>query len=165
MQSDNLCVAYTDSFPTTLTDFRLEVAQGEKLLLLCLVNGQVAGALWLHDLVHRHDNTVSAGWIGCYFLPSYRGYPAIRLWQIAFEHWEGTGIGHFFCAVNVANRRSQVFVAMTGYFHRIGRFPDFACFHGQPADVFIYTLHTEDTGLAWQLARARAARQMLGVQA
>ena len=61
MQLDDLSVAYADSFPPTLTDFRREVAQGEKRALLGLVNGQVAGMLWLHDLLHRHDGTVSAG--------------------------------------------------------------------------------------------------------
>src|SRR5215813_15651911 len=71
MQNDDLSVAYADSFPSTLTDFRREVAQGEKLLLLCLVDGQVAGAAWLHDLVHRRDGSVSAGWYGCYFLLAY----------------------------------------------------------------------------------------------
>src|SRR5262245_61707669 len=76
MQGDDLSVAYTDAFPTTLTDFRREVAQGEKKLLLCLVDGQVAGALWLHDLLRRRDGTVSAGWAGGYFLPSYRGHLA-----------------------------------------------------------------------------------------
>ena len=78
MQSDDLRVAYTDSFPPTLTDFRREVAQGEKILLLCLVDGQVAGAMWFHDLLHRRDGTVSAGWAGGYFFPSCRG-----LWPYA----------------------------------------------------------------------------------
>jgi len=34
MQFDDLSVAYADSFPPTLTDFRREVAQGEKRALL-----------------------------------------------------------------------------------------------------------------------------------
>jgi hypothetical protein len=72
MHSDDLNVAYADSFPATLTDFRREVAQGEKLLLLGFVDGHVAGAIWLHDLLHRRDGTVSAGWLGCSFLASYR---------------------------------------------------------------------------------------------
>src|SRR5919197_5598121 len=79
MQSDDLSVAYADSFPATLTDFHREVTQGEKLLLLCLVDGQVAGALWMHDMLYRHDGTVSAGWFGGYFLPSYRGLLAVQL--------------------------------------------------------------------------------------
>ena len=43
MQRDNLSVAYADSFPATLTDFRREVAQGEKPWLLSIVDGQIAG--------------------------------------------------------------------------------------------------------------------------
>src|SRR5262245_54388802 len=62
MHSDDLSVAYADSFPSTLTDFRREVDQGEKLLLLCLVDGQVGGTLWLHDLLHRCDGTVSSNY-------------------------------------------------------------------------------------------------------
>ena len=161
MQSDDLSVAYADSFPATLTDFRREVAQGEKLWLLCFVDGQVAGAVWMHDLLHRRDGTVSAGWLGCYFLPSYRGHVAIQLWQAARQHWEAASVAHFFTATNVANRSSQAFITRGAYFHRVGRFPDFTLFQGQPADVFIYTLHAEDTALAWELATARAARQML----
>ena len=164
MQFDDLSVAYADSFPPTLTDFRREVAQGEKSVLLCLVDGQVAGTVWLHDLLHRHDGTVSAGWLGCYFLSPYRGHLAMHLWQAARRHWEAAGIAHFFCAVHIANRRSQAFVTRGAYFHRVGKFPDFACYHGQPADLFIYTLHTGDTALAWELAAARAARQMLSVK-
>src|SRR5215471_18173517 len=72
MQSDDLSVAYADSFPAMLTDFRREVAQGEKLLLIGLVDGQVAAAMWLHDLVHCREGTVSAGWVACYFLLPYR---------------------------------------------------------------------------------------------
>ncbi len=164
MQLDDLSVAYADSFPPTLTDFRREVAQGEKSVLLCLVDGQVAGTVWLHDLLHRHDGTVSAGWLGCYFLSPYRGHLAMHLWQAARQHWEAAGIAHFFCAVHVANRRSQAFVTRGAYFHRVGRFPDFTYYHGQPVDLFIYTLHAEDTALAWDLAAARAAHQMLRVK-
>jgi RimJ/RimL family protein N-acetyltransferase len=160
MQSDDLSVAYADSFPPTLAHFRHEVAQGEKILLLGLVDGQVAGTLWLHDLLHRHDGSVAAGWFGCYFLPSYRGRPAIQLWQAALQHWKTAGIAHFFSAIHVANRRSQAYATRGGSFHRIGRFPAFTVFQGQPADVFIYTLYAEDTALAWELAAARAARQM-----
>lgn len=164
MERDDLSVAYADSFPPTLTDFRHAVAQGEKILLLCLVDGQVAGALWLHDMLHRRDGTVSAGWIGCYFLPSYRGHLAIHLWQAARQHWEAAGIEHFFCAVHITNRLSQAFVTRGAHFYRVGRFPDFAFLHGQPADFFIYTMHAGDTALAWKLAAARAAHQMLGVE-
>src|SRR5262245_16161941 len=88
MQGDDLSVAYADSFPPTLTHFSREVARGEKILLLGLVDNQVAGAMWLHDLLQRHDGVVSAGWFGCYFLPAYRGRPAIQLWQLARQHWE-----------------------------------------------------------------------------
>src|SRR5919109_387536 len=96
MQSDDLSVAYADSFPATLTDFRREMAQGEKLLLLGFVDGRVAGAIWLHDLLHRRDGTVSAGWLGGYFLSSYRGRLAIHLWQAARQHWEASEVVHFF---------------------------------------------------------------------
>jgi hypothetical protein len=164
MQRDDLSVAYADSFPPTLTDFRLEVAQGDKFLLLGLVDGQVAGALWLHDLLHRRDGTVSAGWVGCYFLSSYRGRLALYLWQIARQHWETAGVVHFFSAANVANRRSQALITRGAHFHRVGRFPDFTVVHGHAADFFIYTLHAEDAVLAWDLATARAARQMPSVE-
>jgi hypothetical protein len=163
MQSDDLSVAYADSFPPTLPDFRREVAQGEKILLLCLVDGQVAGALWLHDLLRRGNGTVSAAWLGGYFLLPYRGRLAIHLWQAARQHWEAAGITHFFSAVNVANRRSQALLTRGMHFHRVGRFPTFTVFHGQPVDVCIYTLLAEDTVLAWELAAARAARQMPSV--
>jgi hypothetical protein len=161
MQSDDLSVAYADSFPTTLTDFHREVAQGEKLLLLSLVDGHAAGAIWLHDVLHRRDGTVSAGWLGCYCLASYRRPVAIQLWQAARQHWETAGVAHFFTAINVANRSSQAFVTRGAYFHRVGRFPAFTVYHGQPTDLFIYTMHAEDAALAWELATARAARQML----
>lgn len=163
MQSDDLSVAYADSFPATLTDFRREVAQGEKVLLLGLVDDQVAAAMWLHDLVHRRDGTVSAGWVASYFLPSYRGRLAIQLAQAAIHHWEARGIGHIFSAIHVANRLSQAFITRGVHFHRVGRFPDFTIFHGQPVDLFIYTLHAEDAALAWDLAAERAARQVLSV--
>jgi hypothetical protein len=164
MQRDDLSVAYADSFPSTLTDFHREVAQGEKILLLGLVDGQVAGALWLHDLLHHCDGTVSAGWFGGYFLLSYRGRLAVQLWQAARQHWEAAGIVHIFSAVNVANRRSQAFLTRGAFFHRVGRFADFTLYHGQPVDLFIYTLHAEDAALAWELAEARAARQVLSVE-
>jgi hypothetical protein len=161
MQGDNLSVAYADSFPSTLTDFRLEVAQGEKLLLLCLVADCVAGALWLHDMQHRPDGTVAAGWLGGYFLPSYRGRLAAQLLRTARQRWDAAGIAHLFSAVHISNRLSQAFLTRGASFHRVGRFPRFTMFHGQPVDVVIYTQRAEDTRLAWELAAARAARQML----
>jgi hypothetical protein len=160
MQGDDLSVAYADSFPPTLTTFRREVAAGNKKLLLGLVDGQVAAAMWLHDLLHRPDGTVSAGWVGCYFLPPYRGPLALRLSQAAVQHWAAAGIVHLFSAIHVDNRRSRAFITQGTQFHRVGRFPDFTLFHGQPVDVFIYTLHAEDAVLAWELAAARAARQL-----
>jgi hypothetical protein len=163
MHNDDLSVAYADVFPAALSHFCHEVIQGEKLLLMCLVDGQVAGALWLHDLLHRQDGTVSAGWAGCYFLPAYRGRLAMQLWQAAHQHWEASGIAHFFTAVHVANRRSQAFITRGVAFHRVGRFPDFNLYQGQPTAVFVYTLYPEDAALAWELATARAARQMAGV--
>ena len=164
MQSDDLSVAYADSFPATLPDFHREVARGERLLILGTVDGQVAGAVWMHDMLYRHDGTVSAGWLGCYFLSPYRGRVAIHLWQAAHQHWEAAGIAHFFTAANVANRRSQAFITRAAHFHRVGRFPAFTVYHGQPADLFIYTMHAEDAALAWELATARAARQMPSVE-
>jgi RimJ/RimL family protein N-acetyltransferase len=164
MQSDDLSVAYADSFPPTLSDFRLGAAQGDRLFLLCLVDGQVAGALWLHDLLHRRDGSVSAGWIGCYFLSAYRGRLALDLWQTARQHWEAAGVVHFFSAANVANRRSQAFIARGAHFHRVGIFHDFSFFRRRPADMVIYTLHAEDTRLAWELATARAARQIPAIR-
>lgn len=164
MQSDDLSVAYADSFPETLTDFRLEVEQGDKKLLLCLVDGQVAGALWLHDMWHRPNGTVVGGWVGCYFLPAYRGRLAVQLCQEGRRHWEVTGVAHFFTAVNVANRRSQALVTRGMGFQLVGRFSRFLMYNGQPTDLFIYTLHAEDTLLAWDRATDRAARQMVEVE-
>jgi hypothetical protein len=37
-------------------------------------------------------------------------------------------------------------------------------YNGQPTDLFIYTLHAEDTLLAWERAADRAARQMVEVE-
>jgi hypothetical protein len=164
MQNDDLSVAYADSFPETLTDFRLEVAQGDKTLLLCLVDGQVAGALWLHDMWHHHDGTIAGGWLGGYILPAYRGRLIVQLWQEARRHWEATGVVHFFSAVNVANRRSQAMLTRGLRFHLVGRFPDFLQYHGQLTDLFIYTLHAEDMLLAWERAAGRAARQTVEVE-
>jgi hypothetical protein len=164
LQSDDLSVAYADSFPQTLTDFRLEVEQGDKMLLLGLVDGQVAGALWLHDIWHHSDGTVAGGWLGCYFLPAYRGRLAVQLWQAARQYWEAAGIAHFFSAAHVDNRRSQAMLTRGGHFHLVGRFPRFLMYHGQPTDLFIYTLHAEDMLLAWERAADRAARQMVEVE-
>jgi hypothetical protein len=161
MQNDDLSVAFADSFPATLTDFSCEVARGEKLLLVGLVGDQMAAAMWLHDLVRCSNGTVSAGWVACYFLSPYRGGLAKQLGQAAIQHWRSIGIVHIFGAIHVANRSSQAFVTRGAYFHRVGRFPAFTVYHGQPTDLFIYTLHAEDAALAWELATARAARQVL----
>jgi RimJ/RimL family protein N-acetyltransferase len=86
------------------------------------------------------------------------------LWQTARQHWEAAGVGHFFSAANVANRRSQAFIARGAHFHRVGIFHDFSFFRRRPADMVIYTLHAEDTRLAWELATARAARQIPAIR-
>ena len=160
MQHDGLTVAYADTFPQTLTDFRYEIASGEKLFLLCLPDHKVAGAAWLHDVTRRPDGTVAAGWFGCYFLPSYRGCLVRQFWQLARLHWEARDVCHFFSAIHVQNRPSRALITQCLKFRRAGRFPDFIRFDGQLVDVFIYSLHAKDAALAWELAAARAAYQM-----
>lgn len=158
MRRDDLSVAYADAFPETLTDFRLEVAQGTKKLLICLVDNHVAGALWLHDMAHRANGTVLAGWVGGFFLPAYRGSLAVRLWQTARQRWEAQGITHLFAATHIANRRSQAFLARGMGFARVGIYPCFTLFHGQITDVVIYCANHNDAPLAWTYAHRRALR-------
>jgi len=158
MQRDNLSVAYADAFPETLTDFRLEIAQGTKKLLICMVDSHVAGALWLHDMAHRADGTVLAGWVGGYFLPAYRGSLAVRLWHTARQRWEAQGITHLFAATHIANRRSQAFLARGMGFYRVGIYPCFTLFHGEPTDVVIYCANHHDAPPAWTYAQKRALR-------
>jgi RimJ/RimL family protein N-acetyltransferase len=158
MRSDDLSVAYADAFPGTLTDFRLEIAQGTKLLLICVVDGDVAGALWLHDLLRRPNGTILAGWVGGYFVPPYRGRHAVRLWKAACQWWEAMDIPHLFAATHQANRRSQAFITRGMGFHRVGRYPSFTTFQGQATDVVIYCARPGDASLAWTCAQRRALR-------
>ena len=158
MRRDDLSVAYADAFPETLTDFRLEIALGTKKLLICLVDGHAAGALWLHDMAHRADGTVLAGWVGGFFLPAYRGSLAVRLWHTARQRWEAQGITHLFAATHIANRRSQAFLARGMGFYRVGIYPCFTLFHGQTTDVVIYCANHHDAPLAWTYAHKRAVR-------
>jgi len=159
MQCDDLSVAYADTFPATLAAFRMDVARGDKLLVLGFVEPHVACALWLHDLTRHNDGTVFAGWFGGYFLPPYRGHLVGKFWQVARQHWEAMGVRHFFTAAHVANRRSQVMITRGAKFHRVGRFPRLLPFRGELTDVFIYAFHTMDIHLAWELAAARAMPQ------
>jgi RimJ/RimL family protein N-acetyltransferase len=159
MQFDDLSVAYNDDFPSSLTDFRLDVAQGSKLLLLLLVDGQVAGASWLHDMVYRPDGTVSAGWLGGYILPVYRGRLSTRLCAVVKQYWEAQGIRHFFAAAHIANRRSQAFIARGMQFHRVDICEQFSFYNGELTDVVFYTANRHDAELARECAQARAQRQ------
>ena len=165
IQHDDLAVAYADSFPDTLTDFQLDVAQGTKHLLLCLAEDQVAGALWLHDMTHRPDGSIAAGWVGGYFVPAYRGRCAVYLWRCARQTWEAQGIRHLFAATHVANRPSQAFIARGMQFHRVGRYPAFTLFHGQVTDVVLYCAWAEDAALAWRAAHQRALPPLLASHA
>jgi hypothetical protein len=150
MQQDDLAVAFADTFPSTLGDFQQDIARGEKRLLLCLSADKVAGALWLHDMVHGDDGTVR---------PAYRGRLVIQGWRAARQFWEATGVRHFFSAVHMANRRCRSLVVQAARFRRVGKYPAFLVYDGQPADAFIYTLHPEDTELAWHMARVRKQLQ------
>ena len=158
MHDDDLSVAYNDDFPTTLTDFRLDVEQGTKLLALILVDGQVAAASWLHDMVYRDDGTIAAGWVGGYVLPAYRGVLGKNLWHHVKRHWEAEGIEHFFAAAHIANRRSQVFISRGMRFHRVGVYPQFSFYDGHLTDVVFYVANQKDAQLARQCAAARAQR-------
>ncbi len=164
MQRDDLRVAYTDAFPATLTRFPPGRHPGREALAPVPRRWPGGGR---HVVTRSAATGAMAPWRragpGGYFLPAYRGPLASRLWQVVRHHWEAAWIRHIFCAVHVANRLSQVFVTRGMQFHRVGRFPDFALFHGQPTALFIYTLHPEDAALAWDLATARATRQMLSV--
>lgn len=159
LQHDDLSVAYNDEFPSSLTDFRLDVAQGTKLLLLALIDGQVIGATWLHDMTYRPDGTVSAAWVGGYTLPAYRGRLASQQWRASKRYWEAQGIRHFFASAHIANRRSQAFITRCMRFHRVDICQQVASFNGELTDVVFYTADRRDAQLARQGIQARVQRQ------
>jgi RimJ/RimL family protein N-acetyltransferase len=161
-QADPACaVAFADNAPQNFVGLYTQIVTGAYILYLgCDEEGQVVGAMWLHDLQCDPAGSPHTGWIGAYVLPAFRQTGlATSMWHQVRACLEARGIRHVFAAVHLANIRSQAYATRHMGLHEVGRFAQFTWFGGVLTDCLIYTLHPEDAAQAWALAHVRARAQ------
>jgi RimJ/RimL family protein N-acetyltransferase len=163
-QADPACaLAFADDAPQNFTELRTRIVTGTYILYLVWENaGEVAGAMWLHDIQRDPDGTPHTGWVGAYAFPAFRQTGlATAMWHQVRARLEARGVRHFFAAVHIANTRSQAYATRHMGLHFVDRFAQFTRFGGVLTDCLIYTLHPEDAADAWAAAHARAHQQRL----
>jgi RimJ/RimL family protein N-acetyltransferase len=154
-------VAFSDDAPRDFEAFCTQITTGAYLFYLARDSARdVVGAMWLHDIVREADGTPCAGWIGTYVLPAHRGLHTTKaMWVLVRAALEARGVRSVYIASHHANTRAHRVAETHLGFHRVGIFPAFARFSGQPTDCVILSMHPEDIGEAWALAYVRAQHQ------
>ena len=162
-QADPDCaLAFADNAPQHFTELCTRIATGAYILYLVCDAGEVAGAMWLHDIQHDPDGTPHTGWVGAYVIPAFRQTGlATAMWHQVRARLEARGLRHCFAAVHKANTRSQAYATGHMGLHYVGCFAQFTRFGGVLTDCLIYTLHPEDATDAWAAAHARVQQQRL----
>ena len=163
-QADPECaLAFADNAPQHFTELRTRIDTGAYIFYLVYDEaGEVAGAMWLHDIQHDPDGPPHTGWVGAYVCPASRQTGlATAMWHQVRARLEARGVRHFFAAVHIANTRSQAYATRHMGLHFVQRFARFTRFGGVLTDCLIYTLHPEDAAAAWAAAHARAHQQRL----
>lgn len=156
---DDIAVAFADGFPTSLDAFLERLWNGTYCHLhFCLNGDDVAGSLWLHDAL-TVNGTIIGGWVAGYTPPHYR-HIGHDMWKAVSVFLADSNIRHLFSAVNEHNRMSCLYTRRVMGFHRVGKFPAFTRFDGEPTTVVIYTQNKADADLAWEEANKRAQRNM-----
>lgn len=145
---------FPDTFPKHLEDFWHPVQEGTMRIWLLTVEGEIAGAQWIHDwgLMGRKD----ACWTGAYRTPAFRNRLGIAP-MLAMNHLiqEEMGIPHIYCGMRTQNEASKKAAYKIGY-HYVGEYPEFNSFEGQLEPVALYSMRGDDHDLLWQLAACRA---------
>lgn len=152
---NDLRVAFNDFAAPTLDAF----LDQDVLLVLCHLDETIAAAGWLHDLSRDDHGVVVEGWIGGWVAKPCRGHIGSTAWQLTVDHFTERGVAHIHAAVNVANKRSFIFVKRMMGFTALGIFPGLSQFHGVRTNMHVLTLHAADREGAWQAAEALAHRR------
>jgi hypothetical protein len=155
------CLAFGDDAPVNFAALCHRLACAEYLFYLAqTATAPVVGAMWCHDLVCAPDGTPRAGWLGTYVLPDCRGeHTTQAMWTLVQRALARQGIHQVYIASHHANRRAHRVAEEHLGFHRVGIYPGFALFGGQPTDCLILSLHQADRADAWACATRRACRQ------
>ena len=147
---------YADGYPKTLVEF-FESIKSRYVFRLGMVNNEVVGSDWLHDLYPSLDSPTDA-WNGLYVMPGHRGSGIQRgLWLRMCEEVDRMGIRHLHGATRVGNKGGERSMRDIQNMYFVGVYPKFALFNGQATDCVIYTRHKSDIDRAWHMAEERVS--------
>lgn len=149
----DLQVAFSDLMPPSLPAF---LESDVQLILVCAGPACVT-AVWLHDLEREHGH-VTAGWIGGWIAPTFRGRLGVTAVHMALAVFQDRGIKHIFSAIHRANRASIALTvgrSMLG-FTRVTIAKAFLPYGGTLTDCLISTWHPEDVERAKAAVTTRA---------
>ena len=143
----------------------VESLEKQKIRCVLTANNEndLIAASWLHDLERDHEGHDRIGWLGGYVFPSHRGAEAVHASRLMLNHYHDCGIHHIHTAINIDNRKSQVFMRAKGMmaFTVVCVYPDWTMFNGVFKDAVIMTRHKTDKMLAWLCASQLASKRLL----
>ena len=154
-------IAFTDDSPRNFIELVDRIQRGSYLFYLAYEKDDVAGAMWLHDIVYDTEGLPCAGWLGTYVLLEYRGAStAMQMWNQMRDLLSQQGIESVYIASHHQNTRAHAVAERHLGFHRVGTYSAFARCQGKATDFLIFSMRQADMPEAWTLAHERAGQQV-----
>lgn len=142
-----------DTMPTTLHGFLAPAAAGTMRAWASLLNGQLAGLNWLHDINCWGGHNTA--WKGMYIFPEFRRISTVDWSRISSDAAAAIGLRRNFVGIRVRNQNAMGFAKKTG-FTLAGVVEKFGWFLGELDDLAIWSRYPEDVPEALRQARLRA---------
>lgn len=157
LHADSSCRhgVYMDTFPWgDMAAFFAPMLRDEMLFWLVLVDEQVAGAHWLHDLMDSPRGRTA--WFATYYAPAWRGQLAPQAFHLFMDAAAAAGIVHVFGGHRPRNEGARRMGQKCGLTYA-GEVKEFGWFEGRLDTLCVYSWRPEGTALALLQAEHRAS--------
>jgi len=144
---------FMDTMPAYLEDFLLPIAEDKMAIWTISVNGELAGAHWIHDI--RTCMESRSGWLATYYFKEYRRKLRTVAAKKVIEAAQLAGIKHIFTGIRTTNKPTLVFGYAVG-FHLVGEIERFGWFEGELDGLYVLTVEPDDAEEAMRHGHERA---------
>lgn len=154
-------LGYADDAPQSFAELVERIDSGQYIFYLAHDADTVVGALWMHDIIRDPDGTPRVGWMGTYVLPDHRGRQTTQaMWELTHNALVELGVQSIYWASHHKNTRSHAIAERHLGLYRVGVYPAFTWFGGEPTDCVIFATYEKDIEAAWHLAKMRVEQQL-----
>ncbi len=145
---------FMDTMPVHLETFLSPMLTDEMYLWTIEVDGQLAGAHWIHDVMPY--NGARSGWVASYYFRHMRGLLHTEPLRQTYAAARAIGISHILGGTRPSNRVAYQFALNSGL-HDVGYIEAFGWFEGKLDDLIIFALDPQDANEAMRQGHQRAS--------